>query len=139
LRRGVETDVKVYATDSLYLWGNYTYVKAKFEKKGTSVPLVPEHKATVGVEWQVANSVLFSITGTYVGSRFDGNDQSNDRFDKLDDYTVFDSKLTYEYKGVKLFAGVNNMFNELYSTVAYRETYYPMPTRNFYGGMEWRF
>jgi outer membrane receptor protein involved in Fe transport len=138
-RQGVEADVKVYPTDFLYLWGNYTYLEAKFEKKETCVPLVPRHKATFGLEWQILEPLVFSCTGTYVGSRFDGNDQDNNRFEKLDSYLVFDGKLTYECQGVKLFAGVNNIFDEMYSTVAYSETYYPMPTRNFYGGMEWRF
>ncbi|MCK4390154.1 MAG: TonB-dependent receptor [Desulfobacterales bacterium] len=138
IRRGVETEAKAYATDSLYLWGNYTYMEARFEKKETTVPLVPEHKATIGMEWHIGESFVLSLTGTYVGSKFDGSDQNNERFEKLDGYELFDAKVTYEYKGMKLFAGVNNIFDELYSTVAYSETYYPMPTRNFYGGIEWR-
>jgi outer membrane receptor protein involved in Fe transport len=139
LRRGVEADIRVYVKDSVYFWGNYTYVDAKFEKKNTTVPLVPEHKTTIGMDWQFLEPFVFSVTGTYVGSRFDGNDQGNNRFEKLGSYTVFDCKLTYQRKGIKLFAGVNNIFDELYSTVAFSETYYPMPTRNFYGGLEWRF
>jgi TonB-dependent siderophore receptor len=138
-RRGLETDVRVYATESLYLWGNYTYTEAKFEDKDTTVPLVPEHKASVGLEWQITEPLVLSLTGTYVGPRFDGNDQDNNRFDILDRYTVFDGKLTYRYKGVKCFVGVNNIFDELYSTIAFSETYYPMPTRNYYGGIAWTF
>jgi len=52
---------------------------------------------------------------------------------------VFDCKLAYTYKDLKIFAGVNNMFDELYATVAFSETYYPMPTRNFYAGLKWTF
>lgn len=139
VRRGVEADVRVYAADSLYLWGNYTYVKAEFEERGTTVPLVPEHKASIGMEWRILEPLVLSIAGTYVGPRFDGNDQNNDRFDKLEGYAVFDGKLIYKDKGVRIFVGVNNIFDEFYSTVAYSETYYPMPARNFYGGMEWSF
>lgn len=138
-RRGLETDVRVYATESLYLWGNYTYTEAKFEERDTTVPLVPEHKASVGLEWQIFEPLVLSLTGTYVGPRFDGNDQDNDRFEVLDRYSVFDGKLIYEYEGVKLFVGVNNIFDELYSTIAFEETYYPAPTRNYYGGIEWTF
>jgi TonB-dependent siderophore receptor len=138
-RRGLEADVRVYPTESLYLWGNYTYTEAKFEDKDTTVPLVPEHKASLGLEWQILEPLVLALTGTYVGSRFDGNDQDNNRFEALDRYLVFDGKLTYRYKGVKCFAGVNNILDELYSSVAYSETYYPMPTRNYYGGIEWTF
>lgn len=138
-RRGLEADVRIYPTEFLYLWGNYTYTEAKFEEKDTTVPLVPEHKASLGVEWQVCDPLVLALTGTYVGPRFDGNDQDNNRFDILDRYTVFDGKLTYRYKGVKCFVGVNNIFDELYSTIAFSETYYPAPTRNYYGGIAWTF
>jgi iron complex outermembrane receptor protein len=139
VRRGIETDVRLYVTDALYLWGNYTYTHAKFDSRDTWVPLVPEHMASGGLEWQVHEPLAVSVTGTYVGPRFDGNDENNNRFDKLDGYSVLDTKVIYRWKGVKFFAGVNNVLNKLYSTVAYSETYYPMPDRNFYGGVEWTF
>jgi len=138
-RQGVEADVKVYPTDFLYLWGNYTYLSARFEESGTFVPLVPRYKASAGAEWHIFEPLLLAITGTWLGSRFDGNDENNVSFQKLDPYVVFDCKLTYTFRDVKIFAGVNNIFDELYSTVAYSETYYPMPTRNFYGGLKWTF
>lgn len=139
IRRGVETDVRIYPTDSMYLWGNYTYTEAKFEVKETFVPLVPIHKASVGVEWNILEPLVLSLTGSFVGSRFDGNDENNNRYEKLDAYTVLDGKLTFTRRGFKLFVGVNNILDELYSTTAYSESYYPMPTRNIYGGLEWRF
>ena len=139
IRRGVETDVKIYPTDSVYVWGNYSYTQARFEQRETRVPLVPEHMATIGMEWRIIESLLFSLTGTWVGSRFDGNDENNNRYEKLDAYEVLDCKLTYKYNSLKIFAGVNNILDRLYATTAYSETYYPMPTRNIYGGIEWSF
>jgi iron complex outermembrane receptor protein len=139
IRRGVETDVRLYPADSIYLWGNYTYTEATFEITDTFVPLVPRHKASIGLEWNILEPLLFSLTGTFVGSRFDGNDQDNNRYEKLDAYTVLDGKLSFTRRGLKLFVGINNILDELYSTTAYSESYYPMPTRNIYGGLEWRF
>jgi iron complex outermembrane receptor protein len=139
IRSGVETDVRLYPTDSIYLWGNYTYTDARFEITETFVPLVPRHKASLGVEWNILESLLLSLTGTFVGSRFDGNDEINNRYEKLDAYTVLDGKLSFSRRGFKLFIGINNILNELYSTTAYSESYYPMPTRNIYGGLEWKF
>ncbi|UCF92381.1 MAG: TonB-dependent receptor, partial [Desulfobacterales bacterium] len=138
-RRGIETNVKLYPFKNLYLWGNYTYLEAKFEDRNTDVPLVPNHVANVGLEWRIVEPFLFAFTGTLVGSQFDGNDENNDTFKKLEAYRVFDAKLTYTYKNFKLFGGVNNIFDELYSTVAFSEVYFPMPTRNFYGGIQWSF
>jgi len=139
IRRGVETDARLYPIDSMYLWGNYTYTEATFEITETFVPLVPRHKASVGVEWNILEPLLLSLTGTFVGSRFDGNDENNNRYEKLDAYTVLYGKLTFTHRGFKLFVGINNILDELYSTTAYSESYYPMPTRNIYGGLEWRF
>lgn len=139
VRQGVEADLKVFPTPSLLLWANYAYTEAEFENRNTTVPLVPEHQVTGGLEWWIRKPLCLFLTGTWVNSRFDGNDRDNDRFAKLDSYLVFDCKLTYERDGLTLFAGVNNVFDELYSTVAYSETYYPMPERNFYGGVEWTF
>ncbi|MBW1701611.1 MAG: TonB-dependent receptor [Deltaproteobacteria bacterium] len=139
LRRGLETDVKMYPFDFLYLWGNYSYTEAKFENRETYIPLVPAHKAAIGLELRLMDSLLLALTGTWVGSRYDGNDEENKLYEKLEGYKVFEVKLTYEYKALKIFFGTNNIFNELYSTTAYSETYYPMPERSFYGGLEWKF
>jgi iron complex outermembrane receptor protein len=138
-RAGIETDVKLFPFEFLYLWGNYTFMDARFENRWTFVPLVPMHKASFGLEWQISNAFLLSISGTYVGERFDGNDETNTQYTKLAPYTVIDSKLTYQYEDLTLFIGINNIFGELYSTAAYGESYYPMPARNFSGGMEIKF
>ncbi|MGM0453683.1 MAG: TonB-dependent receptor [Thermodesulfobacteriota bacterium] len=139
IRRGVETDVKIYPADFLYLWGNYTYTEAEFEKSGNTVPLVPEHKASAGVEFDIIDPLTLSFSGTYTGSRYDGNDTENNRYEKLDAYWVFDGKVMYRHKSLELFASVNNIFNELYATNAYSQAYYPMPDRNFAGGLRWTF
>ena len=138
-RRGVEVEVKLYPAYCFYIWGNYSFTEAKFEKEKNYVPLVPKHKGTIGFEWHLTDALLFSSTCTLVGPRFDGNDQENNQFDRLKAYEICDSKITYLHKDLKIFAGVNNLFDELYCTTAYSETYYPMPTRNFYVGVEMNF
>lgn len=136
-RAGVETSLKLYPTDRLYLWGNFTFMEARFEGTGDQIPLVPQLSAKLGLEWKITGPLLLAVTGTFVGSQFDGNDITNDRFAKLDPYQVFDAKLTYTVKKFTLFGGVNNIFNEFYETLAYSESYFPMPTRNYYAGVAW--
>jgi outer membrane receptor protein involved in Fe transport len=136
-RFGIETSLRYHPTDALYLWGNFTFMDAKFEDTNNWIPLVPKYSARLGMEWRIINPLLFAFSGTFVSSRYDGNDITNDRFAKLDPYQVFDAKLTYTYKKISLFGGVNNIFNELYETLAFSESYFPMPTRNFYGGVAW--
>jgi iron complex outermembrane receptor protein len=137
VRRGIEADLRYQMLRSLYLWGNYTYTDARFEKADTVVPLVPKNMASAGLEWRIVNPLKLSLSGTLVGERYDGNDIDNTTYHKLDPYLVCDTRATYQYGGFKLFAGINNLFDEMYSTVAYSEAYYPMPGRNFYTGVSW--
>jgi outer membrane cobalamin receptor len=139
IRQGVEMDFTLYPTEDIRLRGNYSFTKAKFDKTNAAIPLVPEHMASIGMHWQIVSQLAVSLSGTYTGSQFDGNDRDNDQYDKLDDAIVFDGKVTYEYKNLILFAGINNLFNHLYSTSAYSEQYYPMPERTIYGGIRWTY
>ncbi|MGA1824967.1 MAG: TonB-dependent receptor [bacterium] len=136
VRYGIETDFKVYPTDFLSLWGNFSYTQAQFEGEDTYVPLVPKTKATVGGEWHIIPSLSLSVTGTHVGARFDGNDISNTMYDKLKAYTVVDAKLIHRRERYKVYAGINNIFNKKYVTSAYSGECYPMPTGILYAGME---
>ena len=139
VRTGVETDLKLYLLSNLYLWGNWTYMEARFQKTDAFVPLVPRYKASLGLEWNITDPLVLSLTGTVVGERFDGNDQNNTLYNKLGAYEVVDLKLIYRRNHFKFFAGVNNLFDRLYATTGYSETYYPMPTRNVYAGVELSF
>ena len=103
------------------------------------MPLVPRHKGSLGVEWEAVHGLTLSATGTYVGSRYDGNDVDNDRYEKLDAYQVFDTKATYGKKSLTVFVGVNNLLDERYETSSFSESYYPMPGRNYYAGAEMKF
>ncbi len=138
-RRGVETSLKLYPAENLYVWGNYTYMDAKFENLDTFVPLVPRHSVGFGFEWQIIEPLLLGFAGTLVAKRYDGNDIDNDTFETLDPYQVYDVKLSYTYRKFKLFGGINNIFDKLYSTIAFSESYFPMPTRNYYAGIQWSF
>ena len=110
VRNGIETDLKWYPRPSLFIWGNYSYTEATFEGTDATVPLVPQHKGSLGVEWEAVHGLTLSATGTYVGSRYDGNDVDNDRYEKLDAYQVFDTKATYGEKESHVFLSVSTTF-----------------------------
>jgi iron complex outermembrane receptor protein len=137
IRQGIETDISIYPFDGMRLWGNYTYTEAKFDRQNTVIPLVPEHTASAGMNWQMTGNFSLSLSGTYVGSRYDGNDLQNDRYHKLDDYFVSNGKLSWQQGNLTVFAGIHNILNELYETSGYSEQYYPMPERTIYGGVRW--
>ncbi len=139
IRQGVESDITVQPVSYLSFWGNYTYTDATFEDKNTTVPLVPLHTLSAGVEWMPVDPLRISFSGTYTGSRYDGNDTDNQTYKKLDDHAVFDASASYTHENLTLFAGINNILNKLYATSAYSEQYYPMPERNIFGGVRWTF
>ena len=61
----------------------------------------------------------------------------NKTYEKIDGYTVVDLKGRWDMtEHFALTMAVNNVFDELYSTTAYAESYYVMPGRNILAGIE---
>ncbi len=139
VRRGVEAEIRLFPLENLSLWANYTYLTARFEGRDTRVPLVADNKASLGFEWRVMEPLTLAASVTYVGERPDGNDPGNDRYPALPAYTVADAKLSYRKGPLRFYLGVENLTDELYSTVAYSGGCYPMPTRSYSIGGEWDF
>jgi iron complex outermembrane receptor protein len=129
-RRGIELDVKLYLHEKLYVWANYTQLIARFNTRDTTIPLVPHRMFNLGAEFDLTTHLLAAVSVRWVSSRFDGNDEKNTAFPELPSYRVFDAKLRYQRKAWSVSAGINNVFNELYSTLAFSRTVYPMPQRN---------
>ena len=131
-RTGGELEARWRPFQSLALRANLGYVAAKFEGTGADIPLVPRVTANAELEWAPLGWLRWSLSARYAGKRFDGNDLTNTQFARLPAYTVWDTALRIEGRGLQVSAGINNLFNEVYSTLAFSETYYPMPERNFY-------
>ncbi len=138
LRRGFEADIRFYPADSLYLWGNYSFIEAKFNKH-SFIPLVSKHKASIGAQYSIFDKVILNISGLFVSPSFNGNYSEGNNMEKLGGYEVMDIKVSYIYKNLRFFMGVNNFLNEYYSTFEYDQDYYPMPERNLYTGLKWEF
>ena len=136
-RTGGELSGRWYLLSSLTLTGNAGYTKARFEETGTYIPLVPEWTAGLGVQWSFLSDWVLDVSGNYVGERYEGNDFGNNK-PRLDSYVVVDTKLSWEIKNVQLFAGINNLFDEIYSPSVYSGSYYPMPGRNYSVGVNYR-
>jgi outer membrane receptor protein involved in Fe transport len=51
---------------------------------------------------------------------------------RLRAHDVWDIGVQHRQDGVEVGVGVSNLFDERYSTVAYNQTYYPMPGRQAY-------
>ncbi|MGO8990726.1 MAG: TonB-dependent receptor [bacterium] len=161
-RLGIELGTKMKPLQWLTLWGNYSYIKPTLQAEpylGNDIPGVPRHKGSVGADVQIGrllierldlsshlgricDGLLFSTSANLVGSRYYISDWAN-QSDKLGGYYSINAKLSYTWKGLKAFVGVNNLTNQKYSEFGVFEGgaqyFYPSPGRNFIGGMSYIF
>lgn len=131
-RVGGELELRWQALPEWTMSGGLGYVDARFTGTYAQVPLVPSVTASTRLEWSPRNWLSWAFLARYVGERFDGNDFTNTQYPPLSAYVVCDTVLRLERGKWQLTAGINNLFNEIYSTVGYSGTFYPMPERNYY-------
>lgn len=106
------------------------YVRPRFEGADADIPHVARKTATLRVTWTPSSAWSTTATLRHVGGRFDGNDTTNAEYVPLPAYNVVDLATRYRTGSVSLSVTVSNLFNKVYSTQAYSETYYPMPDRH---------
>ena len=148
LHQGVEVGCSADFFERLTVLGNYTYEKATFRDgpfDGNDIPAVPRNKFNLGLRiHDVIPNLVFSADYFYVGESYLISDQAN-RFEKLESYYTLNLRLSYAWKWVNVFAGVNNVTDQKYSeygliggftTTPY---YYPAPERNWVAGIEIRY
>jgi iron complex outermembrane receptor protein len=161
-RQGIEIGARGKPISWLSLWGNYSYVKPTLRSepssgsypslffpfppisiKGNDIPGVPRHKGTLGVDIDFPKGFLLNIRNNIVGARHFISDWGN-QIGRQHGYYTLDAKLTYSWKGLKVFAGVNNLFNQKYSEFGVIDAsgsqfFYSSPERNFIGGVSYTF
>jgi iron complex outermembrane receptor protein len=87
---------------------------------------------------------IFSADYNWVGSSYAVSDQDN-RFDELAQYYTVDMRLSYEWRWLKAFVGVNNLTDKEYSQYAaiggspLEPKFYPAPERNWVAGLQGTF
>lgn len=131
-RIGGELEARWRATDAISLRANLGYVSARFLGTGANVPLVPQVNANAELQWNFTPWARWLLSARYAGKRYDGNDFTNKLYPQLPAYTVVDTALRFAYRDAQLTAGIKNLLNETYSTIAYSNTFYPMPERSYY-------
>ena len=148
LHQGIEVGAKADFFEWLTLYGNCAYEKATFRDgpfDGKDIPAVPRTKFNLGFRiHDVIPNLVFSADYFYVAESFLISDQAN-RFEKLESYYTINLRLSYAWKWLNLFAGVNNVTQQKYSEYGliggFTSTpyYYPAPERNWMGGIEIRY
>ena len=138
-RYGLELGGRYRLTERLDLQGNYTYMRAKFRDgdfSGKNVPLVPENTASITGSWQQSPATDLVVTASFVDNKYFDNDQSNTFTRKIPSYTTIDAKISHRYRGFRLTAEVNNIFEEKFYDYGISSTFspgvynaYPLPER----------
>jgi iron complex outermembrane receptor protein len=144
---GLEFSAEARPWEWLKIWTNYTYTEAKIRGgiyKGNDVPDVPHHKVNFGIGITPLEGLAIDIWANYVGEKRFISDLSN-VVPKLGDYITVNAKVSYTWRFITGFVGVNNIFNEEYSEFGVcnpttgARNYYPSPGLNFLGGLSVRF
>ena len=148
--RGVEARMSCAMVTNIAFDAGYTYTEATFregENSGKTIPLVPANTVTVGSTFSLPYDLALRLSVRYTDASRLGGDYANTQ-EKLPGYTVTDLMLRYgpkNKKGLEVFAAVDNIFNETYSSLAYFNQYsgeigyYPSPTRAYRAGLSYRF
>lgn len=122
----LEGEINIHKFFSIDL--NYTYLNPVDRNTGEKIKNLPQHQLNTSLNiYSPFGSGLF-LYGRYTKNyALPGN---------ISDYFVMDGKITHKinlFSGIKgdLFVGVNNIFDKEYEVVKG----YPMPPREFYGGL----
>ena len=148
---GQETDIlKFFAVPffkKLNLTTNYTWQRPLFSggpNDGKNIPLVPRQQFNTGITSHFWENYRVSLMGNYVGAQFAVNDLANTN-PKVKPYFTMDTKIAYQKPNYEIFAGMNNIFNQYYSTSVIKsgfstaQNFYPAAGRNFNIGMNIKF
>jgi iron complex outermembrane receptor protein len=149
LHQGVEFGSRAELFDRLTVFGNYTYDEASFVGgpfDGKTIPAVPRNRFNLGFRvHDVIPGFIFSAVYNYVDSSYLISDQSNE-FPKLENYYTLDLRLSYAWKRINAFVGVNNVTDQKYSQYGVigeqppgtplQPFFYPAPERNWLAGIK---
>jgi outer membrane receptor protein involved in Fe transport len=139
VHEGIESSLDVKLNDLVSLFGNYTFTNTYFDGgiyDKNKIPLVPQHKGSIGFRLFFTKNITLNVIGTYVGEKYALNDQAN-AYSQLNGYMTMDTNLSWRYKDLTVAFAVNNLLDKQYSEYAGVQVsdgekfYYPSPERNF--------
>ncbi len=140
-RAGIEIESRWSVTEDYALKYNASFMRARFQESDLHIPLVPEVSGSIGMEWRPLQNTYLSLNADYVGERYDGNafGPSQNDSQMIDSYTTVDFKLIQDWRGARISAGINNLFDEVYASSVYSGSYYPGAGKNIYTSLSYEF
>ena len=146
-RKGVEIGARVTPVPWLSVWANYAYIQPTLRGglfPGNQIPGVPTNKGAVGASVGPLKGFHLSANAVLMGSQYLISDWAN-QVEKQPGYYTLNARLSYTWKGLNAFFGVNNITNQKYSEFAATnglgtvQRFYPSPETNFMGGLSYAY
>lgn len=143
-RYGLELSAEQYLGKFTFREG-YSYVKTEIledsDKKieGNEIANVPQHKFSLGVDYQFNEKLILSSTTVYSSKYYLNNENSGG---KQNSHTVTNLTINYyPIPALRLYTGINNLFNEKYYTSidSTGVEFDPAAERNFVFGFKYNF
>lgn len=137
-RWGAEWEARWHLTPAWLLKGSLTATRATFSEgpyNGKTIPLVPQHKETLGIQWDGGQAGVHNLVVVGVGSRYFGGDFDN-RWRKLDGYATLDYQAQWAFKPFSLILRAANLTDRKYSASGFSSafnpgTFYPADPRSY--------
>lgn len=115
---GFELSMGYNISDDLALDLYYNELRSKDRDSGKEIEFNPKRTVSFGVDWQVLSHLDTSIFAKYIGKQYfvDVINRGSNNQRLVDShtrsYTTFDWNINYKItKDIKLFGGINNIFN----------------------------
>ena len=151
-RKGLEAELSWSITERLtadlsWTWSDFTFDKFVLDGEdfsGNRQPGLPEHFGYFALSFAPRESTTLDFEVRFAGELF----ATNDNLVSIDSYVVSNLRLAQEWQkdqwAIQAFVGVNNLFNELYSSNirinAFGGRFFePAQERNWYAGVSARF
>ncbi|MEM4204374.1 MAG: TonB-dependent receptor, partial [Candidatus Methanomethylicaceae archaeon] len=116
LRTGIEIYIKRSILEKLIFSFGYTFNNATFkcgQFEGKTIPLVPRNKYVAQVDYRIFDGLNFRIDYLGVSGQFALNDFNN--LYPVEEYNVFNSKLSLKRDNYEVYLSIRNLFDEKYS------------------------
>jgi iron complex outermembrane receptor protein/outer membrane receptor for ferrienterochelin and colicins len=135
---GVETGADVRISDALNITGNYTYLHTWNKTDHCQIAQKPKHKFNLNTNYSFPFGLSVNLQGVYVGEQKVYYNKGKD-VRTAQDYILLNIKLTQKLTTIKfstleLFISVNNITDK-----NYEEGNGPMPGRNTFAGINFKF
>jgi iron complex outermembrane receptor protein len=145
-RSGVDLDARYLLTDTMDVSLKYTWVNAELDSglnAGLDVPLVPEHKFRMVLNYQPSEPLNVSLGASYAESVYIGGDYANTK-DALQDYVLVDLNVRYAISPeLEVFSKVDNLLDKEYTSFGFsgfsNDGFYPGVGRSAKIGVIYKF